>query len=54
MYTDNGHGIITRCGNPAFGDFQCNNSLAIAKYFKTFSNFTGEKKLIFEKMKKNN
>ena len=45
MYTDNGHGIITRCGNPAFGDFQCNNSLAIAKYFKTFSNFTGEKKL---------
>ena len=39
-----GVGIITRCGNPSFGDFQCNNSLAIAKYFKTFSNYTGEGK----------
>jgi arginyl-tRNA synthetase len=22
---------ITRCGNPTFGDFQCNNALALAK-----------------------
>ena len=40
-----GVGIITRCGNPSFGDFQCNNSLAIAKYFKTFCNYTGEGKI---------
>ena len=23
--------VITRCGNPTFGDFQCNNALALAK-----------------------
>jgi len=23
--------VITRCGNPSFGDFQCNNALALAK-----------------------
>ena len=40
-----GVGIITRCGNPSFGDFQCNNSLAIAKYFKTFSNYSGKQNL---------
>ena len=40
-----GVGIITRCGNPTFGDFQCNNSLSIAKYFKTLSGFTGKKYL---------
>ena len=36
-----GVGIITRCGNPSFGDFQCNNSLSIAKYFKTLSDYSG-------------
>ena len=36
-----GTGIITRCGNPSFGDFQCNNSLSIAKYFKTLSDYSG-------------
>lgn len=37
-----GVGIITRCGNPSFGDFQCNNSLSISKYFKTLSGYSGK------------
>ena len=28
--------VITRCGNPTFGDFQCNNAMAIAKFFKSY------------------
>ena len=43
-----GVGIITRCGNPAFGDFQCNNSLSIAKYFKTLSGFSGKNRNNFD------
>jgi Arginyl tRNA synthetase N terminal domain len=41
MTEEFGTGIITRCGNPSFGDFQCNNSLSIAKYFKTLSDYSG-------------
>ena len=32
---------ITRCGNPAFGDFQCNNAMGLGKWFKTLGGFGG-------------
>lgn len=28
------HAVISRCGNPKFGDFQCNSAMAIAKVLK--------------------
>jgi hypothetical protein len=40
--TEMGMGNLSRCGNANFGDFQCNNSLAMAKYFKTLSGYTGK------------
>jgi arginyl-tRNA synthetase len=33
--------VITRCGNPAFGDFQCNNAMSLSKHLKTLEGFTG-------------
>eukprot|EP01039_Chlorochromonas_danica_P008657 gene8657-9538_t len=32
---------VIRCNNPAFGDFQCNNAMALAKAFKTNSRYNG-------------
>ena len=37
-----GIAIVTRCGNVAHGDFQCNNALAIAKLLKTASQDGGK------------
>jgi hypothetical protein len=34
---------ITRCGNPQFGDFQCNNAMGLAKAFKTLEGYKGKK-----------
>ena len=34
--------IVTRCGNVTHGDFQCNNSLSIAKLLKTLSQDGGK------------
>jgi hypothetical protein len=36
---------ITRCGNPQFGDFQCNNSLGLSKAFKGLDGYQGEKRV---------
>lgn len=33
---------VIRCNNPAFGDFQCNNAMALAKALKTNSRYNGE------------
>jgi hypothetical protein len=33
--------VITRCSNPAFGDFQCNNAMGLGKWFKTLGGFGG-------------
>jgi hypothetical protein len=35
------HAVITRCTNPQFGDFQCNNSLALSKAFKGMNGYSG-------------
>jgi arginyl-tRNA synthetase len=35
--------VITRCGNPAFGDFQCNNAMALSKALKGLAGYTGER-----------
>lgn len=34
-------GIIIRCGNPTFGDFQCNNAMALGKQLKAITGYTG-------------
>lgn len=34
--------IVVRCTNPAFGDFQFNNSMSIAKALKSDSNYKGK------------
>ena len=36
--------IITRCGNPQFGDFQCNNALGLSKAFKGLTGYQGKPK----------
>jgi hypothetical protein len=33
--------VITRCGNPAFGDFQCNNAMALSKALKGLAGYSG-------------
>eukprot|EP01036_Dinobryon_divergens_P028257 gene28257-37173_t len=33
--------VITRCANPTFGDFQCNNAMGLAKVLKSIENFSG-------------
>lgn len=33
--------VIMRCGNANFGDFQCNNSMAISKVLKTVADYQG-------------
>jgi hypothetical protein len=35
------HAIITRCANPQFGDFQCNNALGLSKAFKGMTGYSG-------------
>eukprot|EP00602_Paraphysomonas_sp_CaronLab_P009175 CAMPEP_0185032088 /NCGR_PEP_ID=MMETSP1103-20130426/19934_1 /TAXON_ID=36769 /ORGANISM="Paraphysomonas bandaiensis, Strain Caron Lab Isolate" /LENGTH=668 /DNA_ID=CAMNT_0027567849 /DNA_START=348 /DNA_END=2351 /DNA_ORIENTATION=+ len=35
--------VITRCGNPAHGDFQCNNSMKCTKALKSVSGYSGPK-----------
>jgi hypothetical protein len=35
--------VITRCGNPAFGDFQCNNAMALSKALKGLQGYSGRK-----------
>ena len=35
--------VITRCGNAAHGDFQCNNALALTKAVKSVSGYAGPK-----------
>lgn len=32
-----GDAIIARCGNPKFGDFQCNNAMSLAKELKSIA-----------------
>jgi hypothetical protein len=32
---------ITRCANPAFGDFQCNNAMALSKGLKSLEGYSG-------------
>lgn len=34
--------VITRCGNPAFGDFQCNNAMALSKALKGLQGYSGK------------
>lgn len=34
--------IITRCNNPQFGDFQCNNALGFSKAFKGLEGYQGK------------
>lgn len=34
--------VITRCGNPAHGDFQCNNAMALSKALKGLAGYAGE------------
>ncbi len=36
-----GAAVITRCGNPAFGDFQCNNAMSLSKALKSLSDYAG-------------
>lgn len=33
--------IVTRCGNAAHGDFQCNNAMGLAKSFKSIPGYQG-------------
>ena len=35
--------IITRCRNPAFGDFQCMNAIGIANCIKKIDGYVGVK-----------
>jgi hypothetical protein len=35
--------VITRCGNPAFGDFQCNNAMALSKALKGLQGYSGRR-----------
>jgi len=37
-------GNIARCANVAFGDFQCNNAMALSKALKGLAGFTGKNK----------
>ena len=39
--SDPSEAVITRCGNPKFGDFQCNNAMKLSKLFKTSANHVG-------------
>ena len=39
--SDLSEAVITRCGNPKFGDFQCNNALRLSKVLKSCNGFTG-------------
>ncbi len=34
--------VITRCTNPQFGDFQCNNAMQLAKQLKATSGYTSK------------
>ena len=34
--------VISRCANPQFGDFQCNNAMSLSKALKTLPGYTGE------------
>ena len=34
--------VITRCSNSAFGDFQCNNAMALSKALKGLAGYVGE------------
>jgi len=34
--------VITRCSNSAFGDFQCNNAMALSKALKGLDGYVGE------------
>lgn len=33
--------VISRCANAAFGDFQCNNAMALSKALKTVEGYAG-------------
>ena len=34
--------VISRCGNAAFGDFQCNNAMGLSKALKGLEGYQGE------------
>lgn len=38
---NNSEAVITRCGNPKFGDFQCNNAMKLSKLLKSSANNYG-------------
>ena len=33
--------VIARCGNPAHGDYQCNNAMALTKALRATPNYRG-------------
>jgi arginyl-tRNA synthetase len=39
--SDAADAVITRCGNPKFGDFQCNNAMKLSKLLKSSTEFSG-------------